>query len=91
MDVHDFVKEALLLKKLRNTNIVDLIGLGTAVERTQGSSIAPEMLYVVTEYMDAGTLYSKIVRQMKSTRTIYTVQQGLQWLIQVAKGIKYVF
>jgi len=90
LDLHDFVREAMLLRKLSHGHVVDFIGLGADMERAQfASHISPDCIFLVTEYMNKGTLYSRIVRQMKSARLIYTVQDGLQWLIDVAKGMKY--
>jgi len=90
MDLHDFVREAMLLRKLSHSHIVDFIGLGADMERARFSShVPPDCIFLVTEYMNKGTLYSKIVRQMKSSKQIYTVQDGLQWLTHVAKGMKY--
>ena len=90
LDLNDFVLEAQLLKKLSHPNIVDFIGLGADVEQAgvAHSSVTPESIFVVTEFMNRGTLYSKIVSQMKSPRTIYTLQEGLRWLINIAKGMK---
>ena len=79
----------MLLKKLSHGNVVDFIGVGADMERAQfASHISSDFIFLVTEYMNKGTLYSKIVRQMKSKRLIYTLQDGLQWLIHVAKGMK---
>lgn len=81
----------MLLKKLSHFNVVDFLGLGSDVEKASKADvpIRKDSVYIVTEYMDQGTLSSKIIKQMKSKRTIYTIQEGLQWLIHIARGVKY--
>lgn len=49
-----------------------------------------ENFYIIQEYMTQGTLMSKVTAQMKqSPKIIYTLQQGIQWLIHVAQGLAY--
>jgi len=70
-----------------------LIGVGSDVQRISTLSknqkkLSADRVFVVTEYMNQGTLFQKVVSQMKSTKTVYTYDQGLDWLIQIAKGVK---
>eukprot|EP00210_Caulerpa_lentillifera_P003514 g3353.t1 len=92
LDFDDFIREALLVKKLSHPNVVDFLGVGSDVEkasRTTDAPIRPDSVYIVTEFMNAGTLSSQIVKQMRTRRIVYTLREGLQWLIHVAKGMKY--
>lgn len=91
LDFEDFIREALLLKKLSHPNVVDFLGLGGDVEKASRMDAPPikaDSVYIVTEFMNHGTLSTQIVKQMRTKRPVYTMQQGLQWLIHIAKGMK---
>lgn len=80
----------MLLKKLSHPNVVDFLGLGGDVEKASrmDALIKADSVYIVTEFMNHGTLSTQIVKQMRTKRLVYTMQQGLQWLIHIAKGMK---
>eukprot|EP00210_Caulerpa_lentillifera_P002812 g2686.t1 len=91
LDFEDFIREAMLLKKLSHFNVVDFLGVGSDVEKASKADtpIKKDSVYIVSEFMNRGTLSSQIIKQMKSIRQVYTLQDGLQWLIHIARGMKY--
>ncbi|GMH35820.1 hypothetical protein BSKO_03688 [Bryopsis sp. KO-2023] len=84
-----FLKEADLLRRLRHICIVGFLGVGiTDQQRIDASDW--ENVYLVQEYMDAGTLKSVVTKQMSDpSKSIYSDAQALEWALQIAKGLRY--
>lgn len=99
-DVENFITEARLCKKLRNTNIVETLGVGSFEENagvnmsgdldalTEGSQ--PKHWYIVQEWMNQGSLKALVLEQLANHKQeIYTAKDALKWLTQVSKGLLY--
>lgn len=84
-----FLKEADLLRRLRHICIVGFLGVGITDKQRIGESDW-ENVYLVQEYMDGGTLKAVVTQQMSDpSRSLYSDAQALEWLIQIAKGLRY--
>ena len=56
---------------------------------TEGLSCPIKKAMIIQEYMTRGTLKSMILHQMEHAfKMIYTREQALEWLIQIAQGLK---
>lgn len=83
-EIDNFLAEAQLMRRLVHPNIVQFKGIVDHFGEKESS------LAVVEEFMNLGSLKDFIVRQMESeSSTVYSARQGLQWMLQVAKGLEY--
>lgn len=74
------VREALLLHRLRHEHIVGMLGM-VYEDATAG---------MLTEYLQGATLRTLLLEAMATVqRDRYTLQQGLQWCLHVAKALAY--
>jgi serine/threonine protein kinase len=83
VDLCSCMQEANLWRKLQSRDIVRLMGVGAQ----QHSSLddIKESFYVVCEYMDGGTLRSKIEKQMVSSRKdVYSCMDVFRCVGQIA-------
>eukprot|EP00803_Ostreobium_quekettii_P000213 evm.model.scf_46EXC.5 EVM.evm.TU.scf_46EXC.5 scf_46EXC:142986-145882(-) len=82
-ELNRFVGEAKLLHSIRHEYITKFVGLGGS--RREGGG-----LYIVQEYMNAGTIKSLVMKQMGEVfRRVYTYDEAFEWLIQMAKGLAH--
>nr|CBH50761.1 abl kinase 1 [Schistosoma mansoni] len=76
LNVNDFLKEAAIMKKLRNRNLVQLLGVCTR-----------ELpLYLITEYMPNGNLLNYLRTRSPGELTPLTL---LYMAVQIASGMAY--
>lgn len=62
----------------------------TATGETGAMSAPLKNVMLIQEYMTRGTLKSMLLKQMeRSMRVVYTQRQALDWLIQIAQGLKW--
>lgn len=49
-----------------------------------------QSMFFVQEYMDGGSLKDKVIAQMmERTKEVYSMQDALQWLIEIASAVHY--
>ena len=86
-DVEMFLKETELMRKLKNMNVVDLIGVGGKTNAAEGAFID---LYIVQEYCPGGSLKDVVFQQMITPhRPLYTNADALRWCLGLAKALNY--
>jgi len=85
-EVREFLEELRLMKKLDHGCIVDYKGFGTFHDKH-----GRKLIFVAQECMDGGTLRKVIINQMRSPSNVklYSRLEGLNWAIQVCKGLAY--
>ncbi|VDP59899.1 unnamed protein product [Schistosoma mattheei] len=76
LNVNDFLKEAAIMKKLRNRNLVQLLGVCTR----------EPPLYLITEYMPNGNLLNYLRTRSPGELTPLTL---LYMAVQIASGMAY--
>eukprot|EP00200_Dunaliella_tertiolecta_P006473 CAMPEP_0202342260 /NCGR_PEP_ID=MMETSP1126-20121109/2900_1 /ASSEMBLY_ACC=CAM_ASM_000457 /TAXON_ID=3047 /ORGANISM="Dunaliella tertiolecta, Strain CCMP1320" /LENGTH=550 /DNA_ID=CAMNT_0048933189 /DNA_START=45 /DNA_END=1697 /DNA_ORIENTATION=+ len=87
-DFDSFVREAALTRKLKHRYIVDYIGVGYNDDSSEKAK--QESMFIVQEYMNGGTLKSKVSKQMLSpSNTVYSNKQALEWMLQLAEALAY--
>lgn len=94
-DLQSFLNETKLLRKMRHSCIVDFYGVGVTDAATlktleKDGKAAQDVVYLVQEFMNEGTLKSLVLKQMATARgKVYTNSQAVKWCIQIAKGLRY--
>lgn len=51
--------------------------------------LVPCSLLQVEEFIDGGTLKAMVTQCIKTGKRIYSMQDGVRWLADVAKGLQY--
>eukprot|EP00210_Caulerpa_lentillifera_P003495 g3335.t1 len=89
------LSKLMRLKTAKSPN-ENQLGLSTEKRETRGEENAitlsrlTKKVMIVQEYMSRGTLKQLVIKQMGSPfKMLYTKGQGLEWLIQIAKGLMY--
>ncbi|KAK9918987.1 hypothetical protein WJX75_008520 [Coccomyxa subellipsoidea] len=95
-ELHNFVEETKLLRKLQHRHITKYIGVGGRMEGSlRNAEEAKKVLnsmYLVQEYIDGGNLRKQVLEQMCTNhlkKKYYSEAQALQWAIHIAKGLNY--
>ena len=73
-------------------SVVDFIGMGEIPAKNRLGERPKTSTFLVQEYCNSGSLQGVIEKQMnKGTPKLkaYTTSQALQWMLDVAQGIKY--
>lgn len=85
-EVKLFLSENDVLRKLRHRNIVELIGIGGAMNK-DGSYAE---LYIVQELCPGGSLRDLVFKQMTSPHSrLYSKRDALKWSLDLAKALTY--
>lgn len=88
-ELQEFVSEGQCLKRLRNPNIVEFVGLGFH-SHALSDAVQRDSMFIVQEFMNAGTLKLMVLEQMVShCKAVYTFCDALRWMTQVAQGLEY--
>ena len=46
-------------------------------------------IFLVEEFVDGGTLKTVVAKQMLLTHHLYSMRDAVRWLIDIARGLKY--
>eukprot|EP00798_Chlamydomonas_sp_ICE-L_P004213 gene4213-14326_t len=91
VDLKAMYKEVALLKKLKQSNVVEFIGFGSW--DTTDTMTAQTSLFLVEEYVDGGTLKSLVLKDMSNLLDklppAYELPDAIRWLIHMARGLDY--
>lgn len=83
-----FVKEYNLWKRLRNSGIVEVHGIGSM--DTSSEERMMESIFIVQEYMDGGSLKDVVQMQMRDPKgRVYSKADAFRWFVQIAEGLAY--
>ncbi|CAK0785797.1 hypothetical protein CVIRNUC_009008 [Coccomyxa viridis] len=92
----DFVEETKLLRKLSHRYIVEYIGVGgsgdISLRNAESARKVLNSTFLVQEYVEGGNLRNQVLEQMchaHTKRKHYSQEQALEWMIQIAKGLRY--
>ncbi|CAL8471285.1 g10827 [Coccomyxa elongata] len=95
-ELHNFVEETKLLRKLQHRNITRYIGVGGhsegSLRNAEQAKQVLDSMYLVQEFIDGGNLRKQVLEQMCTNhlrKKYYSEIQALHWAIQIAKGLKY--
>ncbi|KAL9641941.1 hypothetical protein ABK040_003999 [Willaertia magna] len=80
-DKESFEKEAILMKSIRHPNVLSFVGFSISLN----SSTNEEHEFIVTEFMENGSLYSYI----KKNKGNISLELKLRLLMDVCKGMIY--
>ena len=50
---------------------------------------ADRSIFLVEEFVDGGTLKTVVAKQMLLTHHLYSMRDAVRWLIDIARGLKY--
>uniref|UniRef100_A0A7S0RF21 Protein kinase domain-containing protein n=1 Tax=Chlamydomonas leiostraca TaxID=1034604 RepID=A0A7S0RF21_9CHLO len=82
-----FIKEAKIMTKISHKNIAACYGIG---KYDDDDAHNPGSLFIVQELIKGGNLLHKVYKQMLNrAKCVYTSQEALAWMIDVAHGMQY--
>ncbi|KAL6750465.1 kinase-like domain-containing protein [Haematococcus lacustris] len=82
-----FIKEAKIMTKITNPNIAACYGIGKYDDDDPHN---PGSLFIVQELIRGGNLLNKVYKQMLNrAKCVYSSQEALMWMIDVARGMTY--
>lgn len=82
-----FIKEAKIMTRINHRNIVACYGIGKYEDDDEAN---PGCLFIVQDLVNGGNLLHKVYKQMLNRyKCVYTSQEALQWMIDVAAGMEY--
>lgn len=82
-----FIKEAKIMTRINHRNIVACYGIGKYEDDDDAN---PGCLFIVQDLVKGGNLLHKVYKQMLNRyKCVYTSQEALQWMIDVAAGMEY--
>eukprot|EP00201_Polytomella_parva_P005712 CAMPEP_0175080042 /NCGR_PEP_ID=MMETSP0052_2-20121109/25243_1 /TAXON_ID=51329 ORGANISM="Polytomella parva, Strain SAG 63-3" /NCGR_SAMPLE_ID=MMETSP0052_2 /ASSEMBLY_ACC=CAM_ASM_000194 /LENGTH=850 /DNA_ID=CAMNT_0016350609 /DNA_START=39 /DNA_END=2591 /DNA_ORIENTATION=- len=82
-----FIKEAKIMTKISQRNIVACYGIGKYDDEDEQN---PGSLFIVQELVQGSNLLHKVYKQMLNRqKCVYASHEALAWLIDVALGMQY--
>ena len=66
-------------------NVTEFIGVGVVKTEPKGE----ETTFLVQEFMNGGTLKKMVTRQMMKAGRLYSNEDALRWVTDVARALQY--
>ncbi|KAG1676851.1 hypothetical protein FOA52_010360 [Chlamydomonas sp. UWO 241] len=82
-----FIKEAKTMTKIQHANIAACYGIGKYDDDDPSN---PGSMFIVQELIKGGNLLHQVYKQMLNpAKRVYTSQEALNWMVDVAEGMQY--
>mmetsp|Transcript_21115 Transcript_21115/g.63531 ORF Transcript_21115/g.63531 Transcript_21115/m.63531 type:complete len:531 (+) Transcript_21115:485-2077(+) len=89
LDVQDFIREGVVLKRMRHPSVVRVVGLGFK-SADGGRGATTDSLFIAQELCEGGALRDVVAMQMfRPLQVLYTYRDALRWCQQIAAGVAH--